>query len=173
MTSNVDRQIPELKQAVAKHATVIKWDALEDVLTDKVLDMIDIPLLGVLVSGWKKYRQVKDSEDGEVSLADHTFKSEHHPYLEILVKGVPVEKLNFTVVVELILEEFVLTIQDRKITSVQTGRMKGRGSIALESSIIVEKEFGTVQLPGRILLGEGIPLDGSLGPQAKAALPAD
>ncbi len=135
--------------------------------------MIDIPLLGVLVSGWKKYRQVKDSEDGEVSLADHTFKSEHHPYLEILVKGVPVEKLNFTVVVELILEEFVLTIQKRKIISVQTGRMKGQGSIALENSVIVEKEFGTIQLPGRILLGEGIPLDSSPGPQAKAARPVD
>jgi hypothetical protein len=35
--------------------------------------------------------------------------------------------------VELILEEFVLAIQDRKIMSVQTGRMKGEGSIALEN----------------------------------------
>lgn len=51
--------------------------------------------------------------------------------------------------------------------SVQTGRMKGQGSIALENSVIVEKEFGTVQLPGRILLGEGIPLDSGPGPQAR------
>ena len=173
VTSNSDRQIPELKQAVAKHATAIKWDPIQDVLADKVLEMIDMPVLGILVSGWKKYRQVKDSEDGEVPLADHTFKSEHHPYLEILVKGVPVEKLNFTVAVELILEGFILTIQDRKIISVQTGKMKGQGSIAMEDSVIVEKEFGTVRLPGRILLGEGIPLDSSPGPQAKAARRVD
>src|SRR5258707_415871 len=118
VTSDSDRQMPELKKAVEKQGTVIKWDAIEDVLADKVMEMLDIPLLGVLVSGWKKYRDVEQSEDGEVSLAAHTFKSEHHPYLEILVKGVPVGKLNFTVLVELILEEFVLSIQERKIMSV-------------------------------------------------------
>ncbi len=74
---------------------------------------------------------------------------------------------------ELILEEFVLAIQDRKIMSVQTGRMKGQGSIALENSVIVEKEFGSVQLPGRILLGEGIPLGSSPILRGKAAGPVD
>ena len=155
-----DRRLPELKQAISKHAKLIKWDAVQDVLADKVLEMIDIPLAGVLVSGWKKYRDVKefaDSQDGEFSLAEHTFKSEHHPSLKILVKAVPVEELNFTVIVELILAEFVLTIRERKITSVRTGTMKGQGSIALESSVIIEKEFGTVRLPGKIPLGEGIP----------------
>jgi hypothetical protein len=48
-----------------------------------------------------------------------------HLYLEVLVKGVSVEKLNFTVIVELILDEFVLSIQDRKITAVRTGRNDG------------------------------------------------
>lgn len=166
-----ESRMPKLKQAVAEHAKVIKWGAVDDVLADKVLEMIDMPLVGVLVSGWKKYREVEkaaDSGDGEVSLARHTFKSEHHPYLEIRIKGVPVEKFNFTVVVELILEGFVVKIQGRKITAVETGTMKGQGSLALESSVILEKEFGAVQLPGIIELGEGIPLDSSSASEVKA-----
>ena len=163
--STADRHIPELKHAVAQHSKTLKWDALEDVLADKVLQMLDVPLLGVLLSAWKKYRDVKQiagSEDHsareKVPLARHTLNSEHHPYLEIRLKGVPVETIHFTVIVDLVLEGFVLTIQDRKITAVETGRIKGQGSLALETSVVLEKDFGSIQLPGRIALGEGVPL---------------
>jgi hypothetical protein len=172
VTPGSDRHLPKLQQAVDKHASIIKWDAVQDVLADKVLEMIDIPLAGILVSGWKKSREVKealDSENGDVPLAEHTLKSEHHPYLEVLIKGVPVEKLDFTVTVELILEGFVLSIQDRKIASVRTGRMTGKGSVALKDSVIVEKDFGTVQLPGTIPLAEAIPEDSSPRVGARAA----
>ncbi len=160
-----DRLMPELKQAFVKQSKTIKWDVLENVLADKVLEMLDIPILGVLLSAWKKYREVKQIADSEVPLekqkvflAQHTLKSEHHPYLEIRLKGVPVETLNFTIIVELVLEGFILTIQDRRITAVETGRMKGQGSLAFETSVVLEKDFGSIQLPGTITLGEGIPL---------------
>ncbi len=163
--SKADRSIPKLKHAVSQHSKTLKWDAVEDVLADKVLEMLDIPLLGVLLSAWKKYREVKQIADTEahsatekVSLAEHTLKSEHRPYLEIRLKGIPVERLHFTVIVQLVLEGFILTIQDRKITAVETGRIKGQGSLALETSVVMEKDFGSIQLPGTIALGEGIPL---------------
>jgi hypothetical protein len=163
--SKLERRMPGLEQALIKNSTIIKWDAVQDVLADKVLEMLDVPLLGVLLSAWKKYREVKNiagpegrSATEKVSLAQHTLKSEHHPYLEIRLKGVPVETLHFTVVVELVLEGFILTIQDRKITPVETGRMKGQGSLALETSVILEKEFSSIGLPGTMTFGEGIPL---------------
>ena len=164
--SKSDRRMPELKHALVQQSKIIKWDAVQDVLADKVLEMLDLPLLGVLLSAWKKYREVKQVAGSEVhsarekvSLAQHTLKSEHHPYLEIRVKGVPMGTLNFTIIVELVLDGFILTIQDRRITTVQTGRMKGQGSLALETSVVLEKEFGSINLPGTIQLGEGIPLE--------------
>ena len=161
--SKSDRGMPELKHAVVQQSKSIKWDAVQDVLADKVLEMLDLPLLGVLLSAWKKYRQIQQTSEGpagkKVSLAQHTLRSEHHPYLEIRVKGVPTGRLNFTIIVELILEGFILTIQDHKITSVQTGSAKGQGSLALETSVVLEKEFGSIQLPGTIQLGEGIPIE--------------
>ena len=75
------------------------------------------------------------------------------------MKGIPVSRLNFTIIVELILDGFILTIRDRRITAVQTGRAKGQGSVTLETSLILEREFGSIQLPGTIHLGEGIPLE--------------
>jgi len=163
--SKADRHIPKLKHAVSQHSKTLKWDAVEDVLADKVLEMLDIPLLGVLLSAWKKYREVKHVADSEgqsagekVSLAQHTLKSKHRPYLEIRVKGVPLEALHFTVVVEFVLQGFILTIRERKITAVETGRIEGRGSLALETSVVLEKDFGSIELPGTVALGEGIPL---------------
>jgi hypothetical protein len=165
VSSKADTKIPELKRAVAEHSKMIKWDTLEDVLADKVLEMLDVPLLGVLLSGWKKYREVKElansdahSKKQKVSLAQHTLTSEHHPYLEIRLKGVPVETLNFTVIAKLVLDGFLLTIQDRRITAVQTGSVRGQGSLALESTVILERDFGSIELPGTIKLGEGIPV---------------
>lgn len=162
--SKSDSRMPELKRAVAEHSKMIKWDAVEEVLAGKVLEMLNVPLLGVLLSAWKKYRDVKQlanadaSKKQKVSLAQHTLTSEHHPYLEIRLKGVPVERLNFTVMAELVLDGFLLTIQDRKITVVETGSMTGQGSLALEGSVILKKDFGSIHLPGTINLGEGIPV---------------
>lgn len=164
--SGSDRGLPELKRAVAQRENIVKWEAVRDVLADKALEMLDMPVLGVLLSAWKKYREIEQTADSEarsekrkVFLAQHTLTSEHHPYLEIRVKGIPVDTLKFTVLLELVIKGFSLTIRDRKIITVQTGTMTGQGSLALEGTVIMEKEFGTIQLPGTIQLGHGIPLE--------------
>lgn len=167
-----------LKEALAKQSKSIKWEAVSDVLVDKAVEILDVPLLDIFVGAWKKYREIEEfAEPGKyppadtqlVALAEHTIKSEHHPYLEVLVKGVPVERINFTVTVALTLEGFILQIQDGKIKAIRTGALKGNGSLALESAVVLEKDFGTVRLPGTFALGEGIPLRAIEPPRARPA----
>jgi hypothetical protein len=172
------RSMPDLKKKLEKESKAIKWDAVSDVLLEKVVEMLDVPVLKILVPAWKKYREVEIFGDPEkfppaetqlVSLAEHKVKSEHRPYLEVLYQGVPVGRIDFKLTVELTLEGFVLQIQGGRIVAVRTGTLKGHGFLALESAVVLEKDFGSVRLPGTLDLGEGIPLRETAKSRASSA----
>ncbi len=167
-----------IKAALAKESKAIRWDVILDVLVEKILEMLDIPILEIIVPAWKKYREIEQFADTEkyppgdtqlVSLVEHTLKSEHHPYVEILFKGVAVGRIDFTVTVEFKLEGFVLRIQEGRIKAIDTGALQGRGTLALDSTIVIERDFGTVRLPGKIDLGGGVELRASENPRVTAA----
>ena len=78
-----------LKEEVAKKSRLIRWSAVQDVLFEKTVEVLDIPVLTFLSPAWKKYREILEFADVEkhpaneanlVSLAEHTVKVEHHPY---------------------------------------------------------------------------------------------
>jgi hypothetical protein len=161
------RLVPALREALLKESRAIKWDAVSEVLAKKVLETLDVPILDILLPAWKKYREIEEFADpakypaGDtflVSLAEHTVKSEHHPYVEVLFKGATVGRIDFTLTVELTIEGFVLQIQGGRIKGIRTGTLKGQGSLALESAVVLEKDFGSIELPGMLPLGEGISL---------------
>jgi len=94
---------------------------------------LDIPVLTFLLPAWKKYREILEFVDPEkhsadevnlVSLAEHTVKVEHHPYLQVTYRGIEIPKarLEFTLTGDLTLEGVILRIQDGKITAIQGGR---------------------------------------------------
>ncbi len=91
-------------------------------------------------------------------LAEHTVKSEHHPYVEILVNGQSTGRIVFDVSIVLILKGFVLKIQDARIKAVQTGSLQGKGKFSLGDAVLAEKVFDQNPLPGSIDLGEGVAL---------------
>ncbi|MBZ5538076.1 MAG: hypothetical protein LAO31_19145 [Acidobacteriia bacterium] len=161
------RFMPALREALLKESRAIKWGAVSDVLVKKILETLDVPLLDILLPAWKKYREIEEFADPKkyppadtylVSLAEHTVKSEHHPYVEVLFKGATLGRIDFTLTVELTLEGFVLQIQGGRIKAIRTGTIKGQGSLALETTVVLEKDFGSIELPGMLQLGEGIPL---------------
>jgi hypothetical protein len=86
----------ELKENLAKKSKLIRWDAVKDVLAEKTVEMLDIPMVKVLFPAWKKYREIMEFADPEkhppaetslVYLAEHTVKTEHHPYLQVSYRG--------------------------------------------------------------------------------------
>jgi hypothetical protein len=167
-----------IKSALANESKAIRWDVILDALVEKILEMLDIPILEIIVPAWKKYREIEKFADTEkyppgdtqlVSLVEHTLKSEHRPYVEILFKGVAVGRIEFTLTVEFKLEGFVLRIQEGRIKAIDTGSLQGRGTLALDSTIMIERDFGTVRLPGKIGLGDGIELRASDNPRVTAA----
>jgi hypothetical protein len=120
-----------------------------------------------MVKAWNKYRELLKYTDKEkyppdvsvlVPLAEHTIKSEHKPYIEILINDKSVGKIDFNINISLTLKGIILKIRDGKIKEIQTGSCKGKGTIKCEDLVILEKETESFSLPGSINLGEGIPI---------------
>ena len=158
-----------LKEEVAKISRLIRWSAVEDVLFERTVETLDIPVLTFLLPAWKKYREIVEFADPEkhpenevnlVSLAEHTVKVEHHPYLQVTYRGIeiPKAKLEFTLAGDLTLQGAILKIQAGKIKAIQGGVVKWSGELLLENQSVLKKESKSYDLTGKVELGEGIPL---------------
>jgi hypothetical protein len=157
----------DLRAELAKKSKLIKWDVVSDVLMHRAAEMANIPLANILLPAWRKYRELEKfadpqaypQEDTElVSLLEHTVQSEHKSSLEILFKGVTVKLIDFTIAAELTLEGVVLQIRGGRVMAIKAGSVKGKASLAMESQIVLERPFAAVSLPGKIDLGDGVPL---------------
>jgi hypothetical protein len=158
-----------MKEEIAKKSRLIQWSAVEDVLFERTVEALDIPVLTFLMPAWKKYREIVEFADIEkhpasevnlVSLAEHTVKVEHHPYLQVTYRGVeiPKAKLEFTLTGDLTLQGVILKIQNGKIKAIQGGAMKWSGELLLENKSVLKKESKSYDLTGKVELGDGIPL---------------
>ncbi len=156
-----------LKERVEKEVTAIKWSAAFQEVIKQIEDLFNIRVIEIMAMAWNKYRVLLKYTDKEkyspndtflASLVEHTIKSEHKPYLEILINDNSIGKIDFSISISLTLKGFILKIQDAKIKEIQTGTCKGKGTIKCEDVVIMEKETESVPLPGSIILGEGIPI---------------
>src|SRR5215469_920599 len=90
------KSMVQLKEELAKKSKLIQWQVVRDVLVDKTVEMLDIPLLNFLLPAWKKYKEIIEFADSEkyppnetqlVSLSEHTVSVEHRPYLQVTYRG--------------------------------------------------------------------------------------
>lgn len=161
-----DPRLQTLQERLAKEAKKVNWDGLSDVLAQKAIELLNVPVLEILLGAWRKYQEVKkladDHPDGKsrrVALATHSFESQHRPCLEIIVRGLPKKiTIDFSVLITMTLEGLLLRVEDGNIKAIETGTLKGQGAFSLESAVLIERDFRPIQLPGTIALGNGIPL---------------
>ncbi len=155
-----------LKGTVLK-STRIKWPLAFDNIIDKIGDVLNVSIPDIMVMSWNKYRILLKYLDREkypatetflVALTEHTIKSEHRPFIEILISDKPVGKIEFNITVFLMLEGVILKIQDGKIKEIRIGTCKGKGTMSCENQIIFRKETEKISFPVLIGLGEGVPI---------------
>jgi hypothetical protein len=155
------------RREIAKESRTIRWTWVRQAVAEKSQELLSLNVVDVLVGAWKKFMQIEQYADpkkhdpGEkilVPLAEHTFKSEHHPSLQILLQGREIGSVECHLQFALILESFVLLIQDAKILEIHTGNGKGEGSLSLAEISLWKREMKPVRFPGNISLGKGIPL---------------
>lgn len=149
-----------LHDKLAREVKSVKKASLPE-LAPKIAELFDIPIPDVLVSSWKKATEVQavlykskasPEETFFTGLAEHTIDSEHHPYIEITIKGQPIRKIEFIVRLFLKLNGFVLKIQKGDIKEIQTGTLEAGGTVDYEGVRIAEKKFEKISLPGSVVV---------------------
>ena len=161
--------LSQLKQDLAAKVPPAQWPAIIASLPGhaKALFDFDLDLVSLLVSAWSKHRELSKYADPKkypadeshlVPLAKHTMKVAHHPYVELLLGTTSLGKLPFDVILTLDLEGFIVTVQNGKITKVQTGTCQGKGKIEIMDHTLVEKSLTKIPLPLSVDLGDGIGL---------------
>lgn len=124
-----------------------------------------LPLAPVLAGGWNKLRVVFKYRDIQkypphevylVSLGAPAITSTHHPYIEVLLNGQPLPRVELDLVLALTFETAVLRIQDAKIKEVQVGKCQGKGTLKYKEAILLDRATREFTLPGAISLGDGL-----------------
>jgi hypothetical protein len=161
------KAVAALKEKVRKKSSLIRWSVVEDILVERTVAVLDIPVLTFLLPAWKKCREIHEFADLKkhpaeeinlVSLAEHTVKVGHSSSLQVTYRGVdiPEAKLEFALAGDLTLEGVVLKIQNGKIKAIEGGQVKWSGELLLENQSVFKNESKPYTLTGSVELQEGM-----------------
>jgi hypothetical protein len=146
---------------LSREVKTIKWPAAMPDVAEKIGELFDVKLPDLFLVSWKRTVELRRllSESRTTpeatkyfELADHTIRSEHHPYIEVKIRNVPVKKIEFTVSLACKLKGFVLRIKAGEIEEIRTGRCEVEGKVEFAGLTIAEKKLAPIDLPGSIKL---------------------
>jgi hypothetical protein len=121
--------------------------------------LLQIDLADIFVAAWNKSGTLRQhleksahSPGKEIflQLAEHKIVSTHHPHVSLMKDGAEIARVEFEVAIELMLQGAVLRLLDGAIQDVQTGRVKGKGTVKCFGAVIVEKEIQQTAIPGTL-----------------------
>jgi hypothetical protein len=163
-------QSPELKtlrQKLAAAAPALAWTGVWEKVAAEIPRLFQVSTPGILVKAWNifrllvKYLNREHYPPNEViylELGEHTVRSDHHPYIEVRVNEMSVQRLTFHILLSLTFKEVTLKIQDGKLKAITPVACEGKGVVKLGDFVLWERKTGPVALPATLDLGEGIPI---------------
>lgn len=162
--AGTEEDLSGMKSGIAKLIKGLQWKVIEGEVKKKTLEALDVDAVDLIATTWDKYKTLaefaqKSKSEGEaahVSLAEHSINAELHPYLVIEVDKVLHKKIVFDVSLEFDLKALVLKIENGRIVEVEAGSCEGSGEIKIEEHSLLKKDFGAIDLPGKVRLGKGI-----------------
>ncbi|MGA9575135.1 MAG: hypothetical protein WBS20_14450 [Lysobacterales bacterium] len=152
--------------ALASAESVDKTNKLLDSLVSKAKDQIlDIPLLDIMLGGWIKLRKIQAYATDEKlqsgatykhTLSEHKVASNHSPRIELLVFDKKVTEVTIDIELALVLARVNLMITKGRIMEVRISGCKAKASLSCRKHKILEKESEDIDFPASIKLGNGI-----------------
>ena len=141
------------------------WSSARRAIDQALKQVLGIPMMQIVGSGWNKYRTLTEYRDRkkhpaeEVALepiGKHTITSTHNPQIEIFLNERRIGSIDFAIKLQLDLEAAVLKIQDGKIWEVETGSCIGGGTLMYGPAILFERKTGKIWLPTLISFPRGL-----------------
>ncbi|MCW9708289.1 hypothetical protein [Fodinibius salsisoli] len=171
-TENLKRSLDgeglrSMRQSLTEKSSMISWSGLSEDIKTKAGDLLSVTIPDILIRAWNKAgilnkyvnREKYDPEEVFlIELKEHTVSSKHKPYLDVEVNNKSIGRINVDVDLEILVKGGILKIQDARIRQLRTGTLKISGAIHCEGLEITKKESKEIKIPGKIALGEGIPI---------------
>jgi hypothetical protein len=136
---------------------------------DELNKALDSDVFTLLAQGWTKVQAVRDAakgslESGEtrkVTLGQHELTSTHHPVLTIRIAQVALPELKLTLELVARFKSAELAITGGRIRSLAPGEASAIARLKYKSVKLKEQSTPAWKLPGRLELGDGVPVVGS------------
>jgi hypothetical protein len=135
------------------------WGMMPSALARQLAGLLDIGLGDILVGAWNSAHGLRQQIEKSaktpgkelfLQLAEHKITSTHKPYIGLLKDGREIARLPFAVSLELVLQGAVVRILDGAIQEIQTGKIKGKGTVKCGGAILVQKELQPIVIPGTL-----------------------
>jgi len=152
----------------------ITRDAAIGEVRSAVTGLLDINVIGVLVSAWRTHHDLTSAARRTlvvpgstelVPLADHQITSAVHPYVNVFVDGIQVATIHLDLSFLFDVKAVLAGIRDGHLVALRSGHCDVTATLAIEQTDVASKQI-SFQLPGVVPLNPGIRL---LSPTAYAA----
>lgn len=141
--------------------------AIEGAIGSKLAEVLDgVDAVTLFAGAWEKYHLLSDAADKSksgqtvlVPLAEHPMKTTLHPFVEIQVGPEVIRRIEFEVTLSLKLKGITVRVESGEIRGIEAGTCEGSAELALAESSLWQHDIKPIQLPGRITLRKGIPIE--------------
>ena len=147
----------QIKAALAKAAPGLPLGVLLDGIGRAVQEALDVPVTDLLIGAWERARDLRAALETTrqsstatvlVPLLAHAISSEHRPYVDVVVEGVPLARLAFPVKVEFRLEGVIVRVHQGRIAEILAGTVKLKGTMKFGEFVLFEKALAPISIPG-------------------------
>ena len=145
----------------------VDWPELAGDIGEKVGEMFDIPLVGLLTDAWRDFQELRDAagrggdEAGApatVALIDHELEASFKPHLDVVVSGTRAARIEFEISAGLELHAVELVVWRGAIRAVRVGSCLATAKVSCQGLPLFERRSRRLDLPGEIALPRAIPI---------------
>jgi hypothetical protein len=126
----------------------IDWARTAGAIGDRVAEMFDIPLLG-MIGAW-----ANDGKRRTLPLFDRTVEASFKAHIDIEIAGMRTVRIEFEIVAEIEFEGIVLTIEHRAVRSIRLAACRAAVKVKCGGVVVVALESCELELPGEIRLAD-------------------
>lgn len=151
--------VARVERAVRQASTPYSAAIPKAALAAAIGGLLNVPLMDVVARAWNEGRLFEKYLDPErydpdevisVSLRQHEITSTHQPKIDVVLNGETLDSIDFELEIKLTLDGVILQVQGGTIRAVQSGSIKGEGTLKCENLIVFHRETETMNLPGAV-----------------------
>jgi hypothetical protein len=146
-------------------APQVDWSGFTVAIGEKIEEMFDINLIGVITGAWEDLRELRECADPRnhppdesisLPLIDHHIDATVKPYLDIAIGGLPTIRASFEIAFDIELRGITVKIQDAAIRSLRLGSCQAAATVKCEGAVLFKRSLRKLEVPGEIVLPRGI-----------------